>query len=1107
VNHRVLGDNGYLAAITDSGNIDIISKKSIGKAGNISLTAIANSGNVNICADGSIYQSGTGLAVKGERIDLVSNYGSIGSSNGSLLIHGGQIPRVSGDTMSASVNARALGGIYLKQDSGDMRLGHVESVTGDVTLRVNTGDFYDALPVGEAIKGNSAEELIAKWVKLGIISADGSDNAASKKAVAVRNYEDGVKSQFASYQSQKKIYEKNPGLNRAASYLALHAMFSGYASAEACLAAMSADRNSDYYKLSSNTYGWTRDNLLYALQSSIINKTGGSSQTTVKGVNVKGKNITLSAGHGIGRDEGKEEVDLTRLNETATLKKLAAAEASDIKWGVDKSGNENKQIATVNKTNAIGIEMCEGGLLTADAQQNVYIAGATDDPIYLNNVSGQNIRLLGKNGIYNVNFQENDGNSNINGIDLIIEGGSSQIGTVDKPVYINTLGKVTARADGLINIYHKNGSNPLQISAIYGGANVLLRALNGILSVNTGIPSEDLGYINAAGLLSLQSFKGNIGEATKGLRILADNTDAVNAVASNIYLAAESQSSAKPPLNMGNINVGNGTFKVTSDRTGVNFTGSVNAHDVFIKTDSVSQTGDNGYIHADILYAETRNGMSLNSTRNQVPVVSFSGTGSGNVAYTGSVPDLQLNGISNLNGDVSINNQQGNVNIIESINARNLFINAAQGLISQTNSCEITAANLNAVTLNGMSLAGFISRATLSNSGSGNIRLLNFSDLVLDSVTNRVSGGNVEIICRNINQNINSISRGSIESAGEVNITCDHMVNVTSIKTANNLNINCFGGITSDHIESLNGNVNLIANGSGDINVHELLGRKIQALMQDGNIFLGYLKGYSAFLGSKSRDGLILVDKAEVSGSIDAKAAHVSIDSILHKSDAKKLQLNFAGANSGCMDSVFIDNIYSDTGVQMNGLWTNTADIQTNHSDFTLSDVYVVDRGYLSNGKVSMTVFGQNPVQDKSHIQIYFAPKEAGNFTDISFQNILGGFEIDDYTIIHFADEVSWLFNQLSWVDEVSFTVNSTLKAVSLAGRPLTQPDKMLHHNEFAYTTAEIVNLAGTNNWTNNIAIQNGSIVTLDVNAAGNGINKMSAEEDPDVGSETEAED
>lgn len=201
VNHSAIGDSANINIATNSGDIKFVST---GGDLNIeqAVTGGANAidvatGSVYLEAQGDILDAATGdYAVKGQRIDLISNTGNIGSlnDNGTVtnafrVIGGSEL--YSSDTMASSVNAQAQGDIVLTQvdndnaanGSSNMRLGTIVSENGDAVLTVNDGSFVDAHS-SENNDSSSAQDKIDRWLEAGLISdqdeADSSANAAKE---------------------------------------------------------------------------------------------------------------------------------------------------------------------------------------------------------------------------------------------------------------------------------------------------------------------------------------------------------------------------------------------------------------------------------------------------------------------------------------------------------------------------------------------------------------------------------------------------------------------------------------------------------------------------------------------------------------------------------------------------------------------------------------------------------------------------------------------------------------------------------------------------------------------------------------------------------------
>ena len=133
-------------------------------------------GDVTLTASGNITQSGTGVTVEGRGITLSSKNGGIGTAEQAIRIAGSDLV-YSTDRYGAQINASAQGDIYLTETGGDMRVGKIESRTGDVTLTVANGGFIDALPPSDDTSGSndSVDEMVHRWIDAGLI--DGEKNA------------------------------------------------------------------------------------------------------------------------------------------------------------------------------------------------------------------------------------------------------------------------------------------------------------------------------------------------------------------------------------------------------------------------------------------------------------------------------------------------------------------------------------------------------------------------------------------------------------------------------------------------------------------------------------------------------------------------------------------------------------------------------------------------------------------------------------------------------------------------------------------------------------------------------------------------------------------
>lgn len=582
VNITSMGDTVQLNAVNSgSGDVTIDVSAAYGTKGNVVInqlfagSADAQKGNVSLTAAGNITQSGTGVSVSGNRIDLTSENGAIGTDEQAIVVNGGQSIVDGTDSLSASVNAQAKDDINLTQAQGDMRIGRVYSDNGDVTITVTNGSLIDALPDGETIDRGSTDALIQKWKDLGLIDGDGKYKESQEQDVA--EYEAAVRNEFEQYEMLKGYYEDGEQHSNDAGYAAykkLAETYSGYESADAYLAGDAAQTHIG--ELRKEGAGWSEDQLLYAISDAIINQESGATDTIVKDPNLKGHNITLNVRGDVGRNsDDTTEIKLDSIASNIDgLKQLANANAGSVTW------NKAESVAIINEKTPLGVQLTgTGGSLNVQARGNVYLAGRTEgdgevtNVLNVDSIKGENIRLQGKDGIYNVHADLNK--VAITGNNLLMQGGDGSIGTADKAMTIDVSGPVQMTAGD--NIYvNQVGDDALQIYSMGAGQDIVLAAKTYIVSANTPVSYDEeddedggtvlsSGYIRSDGGSISLTAGGAIGTEGQGLRIL-DNGAVVNAAAQgDIYVAGVSGTGSTGTLAIGNISSAGGNASITAE--------------------------------------------------------------------------------------------------------------------------------------------------------------------------------------------------------------------------------------------------------------------------------------------------------------------------------------------------------------------------------------------------------------------------------------------------------------------------------------------------------------------------------------------------------------
>lgn len=529
-----LGDTVKLdAANTGSGNMNITVDGAYGKAGHVDLVQAKNTnGDVSLTVLGNLTQNGTAVAVEGHRIDLVSRQGSIGTDTAALKVKTPDTAVDALNPLSSSVNVTAKGNIHLAEDS-DMRVGIIKSTDSDVKLDA-TGSIIDVLPSGDTIDRGNTANLIQGWKDLGLIEGDGQYK--QKQAEDVAEYKAGVQSEFAQYLKLKTAYaNKEEAAENDVNYQTLKDRYGAYASADDYLAKSDTAKNhlADLQKAGA---GWTENELLYAISDAIVNKQQGSTDTELKQANISGQNITLHAKN-IGSDKAAEDVlvkGITTDERLDDLKKVVNANVSDVGYTKNDKG---ENVFRIYGKVPVGIEA--RGELNVQSDGNIYVAGRTssenkDTVLKLGKVttSTGDIRVLGKAGVTN---SLKDGSANLKGKNLILEGGSADIGAAGKPIDVDLTGSLSALTDGSMYI-SSVGNHNLQLSGLYAGKDMVLASK---MDIAMSPDASAQAYLNAGRLLDLKA-EGGIGAKDSGVRILG-NGATINAEAKdgNIYLAGK----------------------------------------------------------------------------------------------------------------------------------------------------------------------------------------------------------------------------------------------------------------------------------------------------------------------------------------------------------------------------------------------------------------------------------------------------------------------------------------------------------------------------------------------------------------------------------------
>ena len=755
------GSNGTQAEagnITAGGKLFLKSAAGIGEKGSAHIINVGDYAEL-IAEAGDIWaeQAGTG-AMKLKQVQAKAG-------NVHLKADGGFVDALAeNETSTSSQNERLQEwknqGILSDTPLAEQKQNKYDEQVKDLTEQAKTNNILGDGYKNEAERNAATTELIDAGKKLTTDLADAYNSyyaarkdmyakqAALNEAISAKNNGDASKYEgalsaynesFAKYAQAKKTYEDNK-----AAKIDAYVSGKGYTDAAGAQRTLKQKTNisqwlANYEELTHEAtaagenrldkYGWNQNQLLYALQDSIINPSAGS-VSDVNKANIIGNNIYLTTANGdLGKvaDDQAFNIKLSELealfNEGAVdagllekMNKLAGARADDVTWGTSEIKVQRLTPISVklNKTNN-----ANDGKVTIDAPEakNIYLI-AKDSKLTMDKVvSTGNVRLTGQEGI---------DIGTITGSNISLEGGRGDIKHGESNVLVGLVGdagKINANTAGTILLKQLTeiGSTGLaagtelnenMILGSLAAKNISIEATGNILSGSdkleaaAGSETRGISYINAGEKLTLKT-AGRVGTAGDGLRI-KNSGGVVEIDAQNgAYLEAKGDGT----LVLGTINTGaeaNDAFVMNSEgsvsvgreaENGVAaVTGSLNigagdaqitaAKDITIsgkvKADELTTQSYAGDINqttktdADNIEVEKMNvsaitgDIILNNEHNIIKDISITGMGK-TLDLVVSMDDLNLNLGSkenalsnNYGGDFKINNNAGNINVVSS---------------------------------------------------------------------------------------------------------------------------------------------------------------------------------------------------------------------------------------------------------------------------------------------------------------------------------------------------------------------------------------------------------------------------------------------------------
>ena len=801
----------------------------------------AKAGNVHLKADGgfvdALAENQTNSSSQNERLQEWKNQGILSDTPLAEQKQNKYNEQVKDLTEQAKTN-NILGDGYKNETERDAAT--TELLRAGQQLTTDLADAYNSYYAAR-------KEMYAKQTALNEAISAKNNGDASKYEGALSAYNES----FAKYAQAKKTYEDNK-----AAKIDAYVSGKGYTDAAGEQGTLKQKTNisqwlANYEELTHEAtaagenrldkYGWNQNQLLYALQDSIINPSAGS-VSDVNKANIIGNNIYLTTANGdLGKvaDDQAFNIKLRELEDlfkdgTQTvnselldkMNKLAGARADDVTWGTSEVKVQRLTPISVklNKTNNT-----DDGKVSIEApkSQNIYLI-AKDSKLTMDKViSTGNVRLTGQEGI---------DIGTITGSNISLEGGRGDIKHGESNVLVGLVGdagKINANTAGTILLKQLTelGSTGLaagtelnknMVLGSLAAKNISIEATGNILSGSdkleaaAGSETRGISYINAGDKLTLKT-GGSVGTAGDGLRI-KNSGGVVEIDAQNgAYLEAKGDGT----LVLGNIDTGaNDAFVMNSEGSvsvgreadaanGVTaVAGSLNIGAGDAQITAAKDITISGKVKANELTTQSYAGDIKQTTKTAADNIEVEQM---NVsAITG---DIILNNEHNIIKDISIAGVGKTLDLVVSMDDLNLNLGSKQNALSNNYGGDFKINNN----------AGNINVVSSNANIYGNIELKAAKDITVAAANEAILATNQKVTYAD-----GSTNEAMLQQKGNITLTAGNSIINNGMLIAGaaavdgaeaNVTLNADSNITTNGAITSTGNTSLNAKGTGAIEV------------------------------------------------------------------------------------------------------------------------------------------------------------------------------------------------------------------------------------------------------------------------------------------------
>ena len=487
---RLVGSSGALQLSAEAGGDMHFDASALAQGASVNAANLSANGTIDMIVRGAM--TADVVSARDMRFE---------SAEGSLVFK--KLTQLASEDGSQRFDAVAADDVEIHA-VGDLGIGKVQA-KDSVSIVVDDGNLSDAI-AREDLDERNAEERIQSWIDAGILGEGGADNGKERWEADVQAQTDIVTADYNRYDAYRKLSADDQAKledEQKADFANLRERFGETASLEAAISAEKADADSALAKTiaAEDNYGWTKDELLYAVSEAIVNPDPGASpQAGEANIEAARVNIDVNNDGNIGNEVdqttyGFEDLDISTDKGLEAYKMLSRADVSDVVWDAD-----NKTV-TVTLKRPISIKLSgEDARIDAQAPGNVFVA--SDDAIPVGVVTAQGaLRLTSQKGILAA-----ADDSNLSGGTVTLRGGAGGLGSAERALQVNVTG-----ADGWLALTAQQG---VYVTETDGVMRVLSAASNAemVLSADAGVEMAEADGALAQGVISAESLTISVGE-------------------------------------------------------------------------------------------------------------------------------------------------------------------------------------------------------------------------------------------------------------------------------------------------------------------------------------------------------------------------------------------------------------------------------------------------------------------------------------------------------------------------------------------------------------------------------------------------------------------